>query len=494
MDKIPVSQQMPLQGNSYLGQPDKVVTLEMEANLGRDIVATGPVSGYAPWATRLPSSADDLQQELGCDIYERMVHDAECNSAVGVMALAVTSNDARAVPAVEPDNSEFKIAMEIRDFHQRMIDDLETPLNDIMAQMVYSYLINGHGVTENIYKIQQGGKYNGALLWSDGKNKHSRDIAFIADNYMNVIGIVPVRVPGIFMSINTMVPYVNTTENGNRKKLLEGVLPRNKFTILTRYVSRNDPRGSSALRPAYSPWWIKQQIVDHMLKWTARFSEPTAYAVLGPNVQDTQDVDPAGNVTVKKAADQVLETLVKGVRSGGAVVFGNGTEVGLLQVQQGSEVFINMLQWANTEMVRAILRQHLATSEGHFQSRASAEVHQNVLGLEIMRIKQRVSAQIRRDVFKMTTWANFGQKYVHLAPKLDLGLGDGFPLTVDDVARLFNVGYLTDDQLPTLDRLLGIPIRKQAESLRSKLVEDAVNSGSGSSSESYRFRHTSGGM
>lgn len=493
MDKIPVTQNHELQGNPYLGQPDVVATLRTDTNFSRDTIATGPVAGYAPWVTRLPAWADDLQQELGCDIYERMVVDAECNSAVGVMALAVTSNEPRVIPAVGPDQDGFKIAMEIRDMHQRMVDELATPANDAFAQLVYSYLVNGHGLNENIYTISEEGKYQGALWWKDSKNKHSRDIAFLADNYMNVVGVVPQRVPGIFMSINTLTPYVDTAP-GKKVKDLEGVLPRNKFTILTRYGQRNDVRGSSALRPAYSAWWIKQRVVEHMLKWVARFSEPTVWGKLGPNAIDQQKVDPAGNVIEVRAIDELLKMLETGVRAGGAIALGNGADVGLLQAQQGGDIFLRMLQWTNTEMVRAILRQHLATSEGQHQTRSSSEVHQNVLSLEIMRIKQRVAAQIRSDVFRMTTWTNFGKKYLDLAPKLDLGLGDGFPLTVEDIARLFNVGYLTDDQLATLDRLLGIPIRQKAQSLRSKLVEDAIQTGSSSSSESYRFRHTSGGM
>ena len=56
--------------------------------------------------------------------------------------------------------------------------------------------------------------------------------------------------------------------------------------------------------------------------------------------------------------------------------------------------------------------------------------------------------------------ANWGKEYAHLAPSVDLGDGDGFPIDTTDVALLGQINWFTEEQKPKIDKVLGLPVRK----------------------------------
>ena len=103
-------------------------------------------------------------------------------------------------------------------------------------------------------------------------------------------------------------------------------------------------------------------------------------------------------------------------------------------------------------------------SEGIHQARASSDTHQDILSLGIMRRKSWLASQQRREVYKRLLMYNFdlsGKKIARYVPHLNLGLGDGFPLSADSVAKLASAGFLDPSQHEKIDERIGLPRREK---------------------------------
>ena len=77
----------------------------------------------------------------------------------------------------------------------------------------------------------------------------------------------------------------------------------------------------------------------------------------------------------------------------------------------------------------------------------------------ILTVRNWLGDQVRRDVFRPIVLANFGDDAERFTPLLDLGDGDGFPISATEVASLAAVGWFTDDQMAVMDKRLGLPVR-----------------------------------
>ena len=62
------------------------------------------------------------------------------------------------------------------------------------------------------------------------------------------------------------------------------LIPLSKVAVLTYDEQDHDPRGNSALRPLYGPWWCKQQTMPSLLAYIARFGQPSVVGKMPPNV------------------------------------------------------------------------------------------------------------------------------------------------------------------------------------------------------------------
>lgn len=449
-----------------------------QADMGIQYVARR-FSNTVPQLRALPHWTDDISERFGIQIYDRMYKDAEVNAGIDVLTLASTSSPIRFLPSVSQEHPKYDEARYISDFFAWMFANYTiADIDEIRTAMVNDALLYGSSTAEMTYGVIEKGKYFNYIGLKTMKQNVVDEINYLVDNFNNVIGLIPSfsGYAGTYYSDSGIVPIKDLSDPKRREKLLRRVIPRHKFMIMSWRTRAGDPRGQSALRAAYTFWWIKQEIINNMMSWVEKFSQPSVIGIVSPNAVPQCEFDENGQPipgTETSPTQLLLEQLTR-LSSASAIAVPAGTEVKDFMVSSSSDIWGNLINIANREIARSIHKQHLATSEGQYQSRAAADVHQDILSLMIILVKNWQIKRLIRDVVRPLTILNFGDDWSGYTPLIDVGDSDGFPLNPFEVSQLMGVGYLSEDQLPKLDRLIGIPQREPGSPLAQDQIADAV--------------------
>lgn len=434
--------------------PDIVQPIQIEgrqvvlrADPSREYVTAGRRLSLTRGIRALPWAIDDLSTDFGDDIYERMLLDAQIVACVNIFKASILEDGIHLVPAVlDEAELEHARAAEIATFCQDILNDLDPSIDDTMWDMLDAVAL-GNRVAEEVWALRDGQLVLRAL-----KVKPRRSVSFVVDEFMNVLGLVPGGTGGI---AGKTVLLANG-ETG-------GILPRDKFAVLTFRPRNGDPRGTTLLRPVYTPWWLKQQSHPEHLKFLAQFASPSVVATLaehaqGGFAQDASGADIPG--TYKTAAQWLLESLLE-FRNSSAMVVPYGTEVQLVEAAKGGDAFTSGQELWNREIAKGILHQTLATEEAEHGTRAQATVHQDVLGIILRQARKAVERMIRRDILLDLVRYNYGDDAAHLTPAATLGEVEQQDVTnlMNAIANLERAGYIADEQRPAIDVQIGFPPR-----------------------------------
>lgn len=466
------------------------VNVNLEADLGVEYISA-TLSGYANALRALPKSFDKLTREFGIDIYENMQADDEVAANIEFLVAACTAQDANVIPGVDQDHEEYDKALEISQFIGRCLDNMKTPLVTV-NEFLLEALVFGSSVGEIIFKIEEFGQDKGKVVIDDIKHKNIRNYAAVVDTKNNVVGYLDMtkyrsgNSPPISSCSDCQeARFVNFTSGTGG--LLENVIPEYKFIRFTYRPSNNDPKGRSILSAAYAPWWLKQQALKLWIEWAGKYAHPSYWATPPENAREICDID--GN-----PIEPTVALLNEGLKFQNSTfaVFPPGTKVNSLEVSAKGEAFDLLIESCNRAIRRAILNQSLATGESSHNSRSAAGVHQDALGIKIIKIKNLLGETWKRNLFKFLTIANFGADSLHLVPKMDLGEGTGFPPTLSEIAQIMGTGRweLTDEQWPRFEKKYNLIVRKKGDKVNDEssnvLSTNGDNSRSGGNANNSR--------
>lgn len=479
-----LSQVETVQHNPFLppeNLPQHDAEVKTHANLTQQYVPSRTTGWYPFLQAQLPY-IDDLTIQFGADFYDQMLADPIIYSGIRIFKLGILSNGFDLVPSLTSDEPDYDIAVLMRDFVLENLENLQTPYIQVLEQHLNA-LIYGANVSEQSYEPSPiGKKYlnltsNPYLLrLTDIREKPLINTIFVVDSFFNTIGIMTQRFPGQNFPAGSYIPIPFASVGGNEQPYnitdhIPGFLPRSKFSVLTNEPRYNDERGKSTLRTAYQAWWMKQQGVAEYLAFISKFASPSLVGETAPNAQPQQllnsDLTPqldSSGAPMMLTPEQALSEALLAFQNGSALAIPSGAKITPIAVGGDGAAFINLLNWCNREMTYAITYQALATQEGLHQARASSETHQDILTIGILYRKQWLATQQYREVFKRLLMYNFdmtGKKIARYIPRLNLGLGDGFPVSPEAIARLMTSGYLDSSQLPELDKRQGLPVREK---------------------------------
>lgn len=441
--------------------------LELSAHLTQEYVTSGRLSWYTTLIQSLPTYIDDITAQFGADLYERMMQDAQVASCVNALKTAVLEGELNLVPFDMPEDADqatIDKAKEVFDFCKRVLDDLETPLEDVLWNMLDA-LFQGNKVAELVWILAyEEGSTLPKLEIRAIHTKPQDSVSFVVDTFNNVLGLLP-AVPGSGAVSGSALLLSD--------ELNKYLVPREKFMVLSFRPKDNDPRGTSLLRAAYYVWWLKQQLFPEWLKYLAQFATPSLVGYTAENANSEVVTDSDGNPTfdgsgnpiVVTPEEKLLQVLVQ-VRNGSAAALPFGSKVDDLAILgDGGKSFLDAFAQLDHWIAKAVLNQTLATEEGAHQARAAAQVHMDVLGLLIRSIKNSVCRMMRRDVLHPLVEYNFGAVGASVMPDCTLGEDDeaDFSTTAAAITALFNAKYISPTQLAYTDTLLGLPPRPAEE-------------------------------
>lgn len=456
----------PGSGNGAVaGRPGHTVTIIAQALT--EYVAGSRETWYENWVRSLPGAIDDLTRELGDEAYERMMKDSQVESCVNALKAAILASGVRTEPTeVEYDRqavalgkgeipAQAQLAKAIADFCQVVLDNLTTPLDDVLWDMLDG-MMYGNKVAELIYALEDVGQ-GLRLVTKAIKVKPREAVAFVVDAFLNVVGLLGL-VPG----------QANTVQVGTMLTDLDQVpnlLPLEKFAVFTFRPRNGDPRGSSIGRSAYTPWWLKQQLWGEYLKYLAQFGSPSLIGFTSADDDAGEEYEEDGE-TLKPSPEQVMLVALQKMRNGSAAAFKHDSKVQVVEMDgQGGQAFDRAFDRCDRQIAKGILNQTLATEEGQHQARAASETHLGVLGWVINVIKRSVALMIRRDILVPLVRYNYGDAALGLVPNVildDIKKGDLEKLAAA-IGLLERYGYLEPSQMPATDEMMGLPVRTPEE-------------------------------
>lgn len=481
-NKIPIIEEHSVQSTPFSTQgsttPPQDGNVALFADLARQYIASNYLS-YLPMAHSLPHTVDDLTKEFGIELYERMSNDPEIAGALTVLTMASTAHAPRITPKItSTDQAGYEDSKLLAEFIEHAIDRLEVPLQSVLRQLARNALTYGASVAEKVFEIAPYKDYGNFLFIKDIQPRKVRDTSFVVDGYNNLLGVLSLKQPNRHFPLGGMMP-VNGLNNSNWQgdawynlnnptsdptAPQWGVIPISKVLVFTWQGQDNDPRGQSILRPAYTDWWVKQQIIQNMLQWFARFSQPSLWGTppADAEMMCKRDEDGVPIPGTEVYPTELLRDTLTQFHSASVAAFPHGTEIHALHVGERADHFLSAIAESDRRILRAVLGQHLATGEGTHQTRAASQVHQNVLSIYVIYLKQWISEVLRKGFIHTLIEPNFGKEALQFAPSIDLGDGDGFPISPGEVSALQASGWFDNvsvEYLRAVDKLIGLPQR-----------------------------------
>lgn len=386
------------------------------ADASREYVSGGEfqVSGGA---RSLPFSADDVTKQVGADVYERMMTDAEVKSDYLVLRDSVLCGGMAISVPVSVEDADYDLAVEIADSLARSLNNLTRPFRETM-EMLFEALIVGNKVAEKTYKLDGDGADKGRFVHASIKVKPRNSVAFVVDDYMEVVGFVYLDPRG------RSTPAFSSFISANTH-----VLPRSKFVIATNDPHDEDPRGRSEFRAAYNPWNMKVQIYIEYLRYLLQFAMASVIGYTAPDAnpvdyrneagQLVQDAD--GNPLQLEPEEAMLLQLLR-LRNGTAGAFPYGSKIEPLQVGENGANFIEAFAFFDRQISKAITGQTLATQQGEHQARAAASTHLDVMEKRVHRLKTWIADIVKRDIAAQFVSINWGDAVAEkLTPNISFG-------------------------------------------------------------------------
>jgi len=440
------------------------------ATTDRSTLATEYVSGasglWSPLALRtLPGAIDDITQDFGDDLYERMRLDPIVNANLNILRASIIEEGVRlSCPLDDEADDGYELGQEIEDFCESVLNDLQIPLDDVLWDLLDAILL-GSRTAEEVYRDVPAASYalpgtspisrtQPLLILSALKPKPRISTGFVVDAFMNVKAISTAR-PGMGFSLGAL-----STIGGSWPP---GWLRRDKFAVLTFRPKDADPRGTSAFRAAYTPWFAKQEIWQEFLKYLAQFASPSIYAIASEAVTKSGiQVANADGTTSTRPAGEVLRDTLLAFRNGTAMGLPYGTLVNTLEVAGDGQAFHNGFLHCDQQMTVAVLHQTRATMEAQHGSRADSETGQDILGTIVRQAKRSVCTMLRRDILTPLVSYNYGPDASRmLTPMVSLGSVEqqDWSAYATAVAALAKSGYIDASQYAALDEKLGLPPR-----------------------------------
>ena len=228
--------------------------------LMREIAVADPRFGFGfgNFYTRVNYNPDDLIAKKGLKIYSQMRNDEQIKAALLTKKLGAIAAGWEII--VDDENGDSKLLDEQKRFIEFSFAEMEGTVEKFLLNALTA-LDYGFSLTEPVYKPLDYGEFKGKIALKALKVRRPEQIEFETDQFGNL------------------------TENGVRQGNQE--LPANRFAIYTYRKEFENFYGTSDLREAYRPWFVKDNLIKFMAMCMERFGQPIPIATTQTTLSDT---------------------------------------------------------------------------------------------------------------------------------------------------------------------------------------------------------------
>lgn len=436
---------------------------------GEDCIASGPGRLTPNVPQMLGKDFDDVSANFGIRTYEAMLTDPAVYSSYWALKFSILAGEIQVQPRIKPKGYRYSPpnsrtsrpddaparelsdgetkSQEVAEFCERELARLKSPVKSTCLQML-DCMAYGNKLAEVTRDVAASGPDAGRLVLKALKVKPEWAWQYVVNAFMDVVGVIT-YVPAATIAAKT-AGFV--------------ILPPEKFATMAWLPRDNDPRGTSALRAAYTWWNLKCQVQPFYYAHLRRFGSPSLDGVLAPNdTAPSPKIDPTTGKeipnTSRSSAQRFVDQLIA-FQNNAVIVRPNGSELNVIEPNSKGEAFLNAFDLFDRQICLAIGLQVRASLEAKHGSKADSDTAENTRGLIIDYGRELVSDWLEKQVLYESVKANFGEDVAneHM-PYVVISDTEAQDFAANLTAAA-GAGYtIGPSQLEELDAKLGMPER-----------------------------------
>lgn len=398
-----------------------------------------------------PLNIDKITAKYGASVYDRMLTDDDVSSALETRKLSVTADGIRVQPAKDADpKNPDDIRNIYADFVSRCIEGMDTDELNVAYEMLNA-LAYGNKIAEVVYRYGEG-EDSSRLVLKGIYPKPNDSYDYIIDTFGHLVGVAPI---GLIKHLNE-ARELQSDEIGDAM-FWSAVIPKVKILQFTNDSKNGGIQGTSVLAAAYTPWFIKTQVLPEFFRYIKQFASPSVVGTLPPGSDIEAFRREDGTFDIEKKDEELLNALIQWVNAY-ALVVPNGTEIDVIKSEGNGEAFRHATEYFGRQITKVILGTAQTTNEAQHESRSSKNVAQDVVGLRVANDRRKMAVpftELSRTLIKL----NFGPQNVKYAPSIffsALEQQDRFA-AMESYSNAYSRGFIQDDQLLEIYDELGLP-------------------------------------
>lgn len=417
---------------------------------------------YGGKARLLPHSVDDLEADLGLEVYRRM--DAEpaiASSDFILRALVLSSGWALGNAFEEPghktarrrERADYRLSEEARLDVLATVEGLETPFTGVLDTALEAWG-NGHKLQEQVRAVVATDAGEGIRTVAI-KGKPHTAYRFAVTRNMDLLGAVPGAGGSLWIT------------SADEFAQASAFVPADALFVLSMRGNDGNPQGKAAKRVCYDAWNRKQRLKPESLRHAALFGSGRI-SIEGP-APTAQTPMTAPKVNFQGTSYDLVDWLAlqaAQLANGSYLILPDGWQLKVHAAQGSGEVFERGFDRCDLEMVMGYLTVTRATLEAQHGSKADSDTAAGLLTELVNYIRAALCEAVRNQIFvpdlALRKGLAFAKRY---APKLLMARAEmaDVPALLSALAQARAAGIVTDEQLPFWDRKIGQPERDLAE-------------------------------
>ena len=332
----------------FMPQEIKTLTHEDQPQTVWSTVGSNLIYQVKNW----PFNPDQFIRKKGFATIDLMRDDETIKSSLTVKKLLRLNGWTITPPVPREDLPQLspsvrKLVLDLTGYVQYVLARMQGSMNSYLLEMMTA-MDYGFSVTEKVYTLYKSGAYAGKIGLAWMKVRYPHDFDFRIDQYGNLLADgVQQRQASVYKN-----------------------LPKDKFVVFTWNREFDNWYGQSDLKSAYRAFWSKNHIIRFWNVFLERFGMPLVVGKYGPGVNRQARTD--------------LDAILKDVQAKTAMSIPEGIDISFLEaMRRGESGYQDAIQAHDAAMVKALLYQTLATTEGkRIGSYALARVHfETLLGV-----------------------------------------------------------------------------------------------------------------
>lgn len=422
---------------------------------------TGQMAAIQAVLSVSPLYIDDRTEQFGSEVYNRMLSDDDVGPAFETRKLACCSEGVRVQPAKGVDKkNQNDIKNVYAQFMERCLAGMTTDLTDVALELMDAKAL-GSKIAEIAIDFGSG-EDAGRMVPTGLFVRDSKFFTFLLDAKQKLAGLVPISF--LTEAQRTALESASTI-NPQLFGISNVVVPRYKVVHFVNDPKDSNILGTSCLRAAYTPWFIKTQLLPEFFKYLKQFASPSVVAKLPKPADDLmanapteQTVDGAGSIINTQKAQLLLDKLLAW-QNAYAIVVKGGTEIDLLNSEGDGAAYRHALDYFGRQIAQVILGTAQATKEAQHESKSSKGVAQDVIGLRIANDRRRLGNCLTRDFSHNIIRLNFGDAAVKDAPSIVLSSIEAQDRleAITTYANAYAKNFIQDEQLDDVYDEVGLP-------------------------------------